>query len=145
MKIAVTREVREGERRIALVPESCRKLVQAGIEVTVESGAGESAFFADDSYREAGAATGSDVAVLLGSADIVLKVQPPSIHPALGVHEADLMREGAMLLGTLAPARFPEVVEKLAARRISAFSTDRIPRISRAQSMDTLSSMANIA
>ncbi|HEY7586457.1 MAG TPA: Re/Si-specific NAD(P)(+) transhydrogenase subunit alpha [Candidatus Deferrimicrobiaceae bacterium] len=145
MKLAVTREVREGERRVALVPESCRKMVQAGIEVTVESGAGESAFFADDSYREAGAAIGNDVAGLLGGADFVLKVQPPSIHPALGVHEADLMREGAMLLGTLAPARFPDVVEKLAARRISAFSTDRIPRISRAQSMDTLSSMANIA
>lgn len=120
-------------------------MVQAGIEVTVESGAGESAFFPDDSYREAGAAIVSDVAALLGGADFVLKVQPPSIHPALGVHEADLMREGAVLLGTLAPARFPDVVEKLAARRISAFSTDRIPRISRAQSMDTLSSMANIA
>ncbi|MBI5419760.1 MAG: Re/Si-specific NAD(P)(+) transhydrogenase subunit alpha [Deltaproteobacteria bacterium] len=145
MKIGVVKEIREGERRIALVPESCRKLVQAGIQVAVESGAGEGAFFPDESYREAGAGIENDVAGLLSSADFVLKVQPPDFNQAQGRHEADMMREGAMLLGTLAPTRYPDVVEKLAARKISAFSTDRIPRISRAQSMDTLSSMANIA
>ena len=145
MKIAVVREIREGEKRVALVPESCKKLVQAGVQVAVESGAGEAAFFSDDSYREAGGGIETDVTGLLGSADLVLKVQPPGLHPTLGRHEADMMREGAMLLGTLVPARYPDVVEKLAARKISAFSTDRIPRISRAQSMDTLSSMANIA
>jgi len=145
MKIAVVREIREGEKRVALVPESCKKLVQAEVRVAVESGAGEAAFFSDDSYREAGGGIETDVTGLLGSADLVLKVQPPGLHPTLGRHEADMMREGAMLLGTLVPARYPDVVEKLAARKISAFSTDRIPRISRAQSMDTLSSMANIA
>jgi NAD(P) transhydrogenase subunit alpha len=145
MKIAVTREVREGERRVALVPESCRKLAAAGMIVSVERGAGEAAYFPDDSYREAGAEVGSDAAALLGGADLVLKVHPPCDHPALGAHEADLMREGAMLLCTLMPSRNPGAVEKLAQRRISAFATDRIPRISRAQSMDTLSSMANIA
>jgi NAD(P) transhydrogenase subunit alpha len=145
MKIAVVREIREGEKRVALVPESCRKLAGKGIRVAVESGAGESAYFSDDSYRESGAEIEADAAELLGSADLVLKVQPPDVNPALGRHEADLMREGAMLLGTLMPARWPEVVEKLASRRITAFATDRIPRISRAQSMDTLSSMANIA
>jgi len=145
MKIAVVKEIRDGERRVALVPESCRKLVKAGIEVAVESGAGEAAYFPDHAFVEAGAATGSDAAGLLGSADLVLKVQPPAWNPSLGKHEADLMREGAMLLGTLLPSRYPDVIEKLAARRISAFATDRIPRISRAQSMDTLSSMANIA
>jgi H+-translocating NAD(P) transhydrogenase subunit alpha len=145
MKIAVVREIREGEKRVALVPESCKKLVQAGVQVAVESGAGEAAFFSDDSYREAGGGIETDVTGLLGSADFVLKVQPPDLHPTLGRHEADMMREGALLLGTLVPARYPDVVEKLAARKISAFSTDRIPRISRAQSMDTLSSMANIA
>lgn len=145
MKIAVVKEIREGERRVAAVPETCKKLAKAGIRVGVESGAGESAFFPDDAYREAGATVETDAAALLGSADFVLKAQPPDFNPALGKHEADLMREGAMLLTTLAPGRYPEVVEKLAARRISAFSADRIPRISRAQSMDTLSSMANIA
>jgi NAD(P) transhydrogenase subunit alpha len=145
MKIAVVREIREGEKRVALVPESCGKLLKAGIRVAVESGAGEAAFFPDDAYREAGAGIETDVPGLLGGADLVLKVQPPALNAALGRHEADMMREGAMLLGAMVPARFPDVVEKLAARKISAFSTDRIPRISRAQSMDTLSSMANIA
>jgi NAD(P) transhydrogenase subunit alpha len=145
MKIAVVKEIREGETRIALVPESCKKLVTAGIQVAVEKGAGEAAYFSDDSYREAGAAIEADVAGLLGGADFVLKVQPPDSHPTVGRHEVDLMREGTMLLGTLVPARFPDVMRKLAARKISAFATDRIPRISRAQSMDTLSSMANIA
>jgi NAD(P) transhydrogenase subunit alpha len=145
MKIAVVKEIREGETRIALVPESCKKLVTAGIQVAVEKGAGETAYFSDDSYRAAGAGIETDVAGLLAGADFVLKVQPPDAHPAIGRHEVDLMREGTMLLGTLVPARFPDVVQKLAARKISAFATDRIPRISRAQSMDTLSSMANIA
>ncbi|MGE5663316.1 MAG: Re/Si-specific NAD(P)(+) transhydrogenase subunit alpha [Deltaproteobacteria bacterium] len=145
MKIAVTKEIREGERRVALVPESCRKLVQAGIRVAVESGAGDAAFFSDRSFVEAGATVEGDAAGLLGSADLVLKVRPPAWNPSLGRHEVDLMREDAILVGTLLPARHPDVIEKLAARRISAFATDRIPRISRAQSMDTLSSMANIA
>ena len=145
MKVAVAREIREGERRVALVPESCGKMVKAGIEVAVESGAGEAAFFPDDSYREAGAKIETDVTSLLGGADLVLKVLPPAMNHAVGRHEADLMREGAMLLGSLVPSRYPDVVDKLAARKISAFSTDRIPRISRAQSMDTLSSMASIA
>jgi NAD(P) transhydrogenase subunit alpha len=130
---------------VALVPESCRKLVQKGMRIAVESGAGAAAYFSDDSYREAGAELETDAAELLGSADMVVKVQPPAQNDATGRHEADLMREGAILLGTIVPARWPEVVEKLAARGISAIATDRIPRISRAQSMDTLSSQANIA
>jgi len=145
MKIAVPREIRLGERRVALVPESCGKLAKAGIHVAVESGAGERAYFPDDSYREAGGAVESDVAGLLGSSDLVLKVHPPALHPSSGLHEADMMREGAILLGTLMPTRHPEAVEKLAARKITAFATDRIPRITRSQSMDTLSSMANIS
>ena len=143
MKIAVPREIREGERRVALVPESCRKLAKAGIEVTVESGAGTAAFFPDDAYREAGAAVEGDPAALPAKADFILKVQAPA--PSPGGHEADAMREGTMLLCTLMPTRHPDVVERLAARRITSFATDRIPRITRAQSMDTLSSMANIA
>ncbi len=78
MKIAVVREIREGERRVALVPESCRKLVKAGIEIAVERGAGEAAYFPDGAFVEAGAAVEIDAAGLLGSADLVLKVQPPA-------------------------------------------------------------------
>jgi len=87
----------------------------------------------------------TDIAGLLGSADLILKVHPPAFHPSAGVHEADMMREGAILLGALMPTRHPDAVEKLAARKVTAFATDRIPRITRAQSMDTLSSMANIS
>lgn len=143
MKIGVPRETREGERRVALVPESCRKLAKAGIEVVVEGGAGAAAFFPDDAYRESGAVVGEDAAGVLGTADFVLKVQAPSVSP--GGNEVDAMREGAMLLCTLMPKRHPDVVSMLAARNITSFATDRIPRITRAQSMDTLSSMANIA
>ena len=145
MRIAVTKEIREQERRVALVPESVKKLVKAGIEVAVERGAGSSAFFSDQSYEEVGATIQADLLELLAGADFVLKVQPPTEHPTAGKHEVDLMREGSMLLCTLLPTVNLDVVQKLAERRISAFATDCIPRTTRAQSMDTLSSMANIA
>ncbi len=145
MKIAAIREITPGETRVALVPESCKKLAAAGIEVAVESAAGESACFADDQYREAGAAIETDAAALLGSADLVFKVQPPAEHPALGRREADLLRPGAMLLTTLLPTRNLETVRRLAERRVSTFAVDCLPRTTRAQAMDTLSSMANIA
>jgi len=139
MKIAVPKETRVGERRVGLVPESVKKLVGKGIEVAVESGAGAEGFFADELYRQAGAAVQSGPAGLLEGADLVCKVLPPT-EPEVGQ-----LREGAMLLSTLIPARNPEVVRALAARKITAFSTDSIPRITRAQSMDTLSSMASLA
>lgn len=145
MKIAVVRETVAGERRVALVPESCAKLAKAGIEVCVERGAGEAAFFPDEGYRAAGASLSADAAGLLASADLVVKVQPPALDTAAGTDELSLFREGSMLLGSLLPARNPGLAERLAARRVTAFATDRIPRISRAQSMDTLSSMAGVA
>ena len=145
MRIAVPREVRPGEQRVALVPESVKKLVKAGINVAVERGAGETAFFTESSYRDAGAELEGDVAALWAGADLVLKVQAPAVNPALGRDETELIREGGMLLGTIVPARHRDVIERLAARRVSAFAIDQIPRITRAQSMDTLSSMANIA
>ncbi|MBZ5588741.1 MAG: Re/Si-specific NAD(P)(+) transhydrogenase subunit alpha [Acidobacteriia bacterium] len=144
MKIAVPREIRSGERRVALVPESVKKLVKAGIGVTVERGAGEAAFFTDSLYREEGAEVEGDVAKLYGGADLVLKVQAPALNETLATHETDLMRAGGMLLATLIPARHRDVVEKLAVRGVTAFAIDLIPRITRAQTMDTLSSMANI-
>lgn len=139
MKIAVPKELWPGERRVALVPETCKKLIGKGIEVAVESGAGRSSFFSDDAYRQVGAEISSDVGALLSGAELVLKVQPPS--------EAEVthLREGGMLLCSLLPSRCPEVVRRLAERKITTLSTDQIPRITRAQSMDTLSSMASIA
>ena len=142
MKIAVLKEVRPGETRVALAPETCKKLAQAGYTVGVESGAGNTAWFMDDAYREAGAAVEADPAALAGSADVVLKVNAPSVEPAR--NEVQWMRPGAILLGSLQPLRNLEVMGALAARKVTAFSTDAIPRTTRAQSMDTLSSMANI-
>jgi NAD(P) transhydrogenase subunit alpha len=145
VRVAGVREIREGERRVALVPESCAKLASAGFKVAVESGAGDAAFFRDDAFREAGAGIGSDPAELLSGADLVLKVQPPMFNRVAGRHEAFMMRPGAVLVGQLVPARHPDAVAQLAGRGITAFAMDRIPRITRAQSMDTLSSMASIA
>jgi len=139
MRIGVPKEAAPGERRVALVPESVKKLIQAGYEVSIEAGAGETAGYPDAAYRDAGAAAETDSASLLGSADLVLKVGAPSAA------EVSSMRQGAIYLGSLMPLRNPEVAQALAQRRITAFSTDAIPRTTRAQSMDTLSSMANIA
>jgi NAD(P) transhydrogenase subunit alpha len=144
MRIGVPKETAPGERRVALVPESAKKLIQAGYQVAIEAGAGEAAGYPDAGYRDAGAAIESDAASLLGSADIVLKVGPPTTA-ASGRDEIGWMRQGAIYLGSLMPLRNPETARALAHRRITAFSTDAIPRTTRAQSMDTLSSMANIA
>ncbi len=138
MKIVVPRETLEGERRVALVPESVKKLVAKGVEVAVEHGAGEAAFFTDAKYLEVGAVIESDARALLAGGDFAFMVQPPTAV------QIEALRPGAMLITTLAPTLNLEVVRKLAERRISAFSTDCIPRTTRAQSMDTLSSMANI-
>ena len=139
MRIGVPKEAAPGERRVALVPESVKKLIQAGYDVSIEAGAGETAGYPDAAYRDAGAAVETDSASLLGSADLVLKVGAPTAA------EVSSMRQGAIYLGSLMPLRNPEVAQALAQRRITAFSTDAIPRTTRAQSMDTLSSMANIA
>jgi NAD(P) transhydrogenase subunit alpha len=139
MRIGVPRETAPGERRVALVPESAKKLIQAGYEVAVESGAGEAAGFPDAAYRDAGASIEGPATDLVGSADMVLKVGPPTRE------EIGPMRAGTIYLGSLMPLRNHEAVRALAIRRITAFSTDAIPRTTRAQAMDTLSSMANIA
>jgi H+-translocating NAD(P) transhydrogenase subunit alpha len=142
MRIGVPRETAPGERRVALVPESAKKLIQAGYDVAIEAGAGDAAGYPDAGYRDAGAAVESNAAALLGGSDLVLKVGPP----ATGARdEAASMRPEAIYVGSLMPLRNPDAVRALASRRITAFSTDAIPRTTRAQSMDTLSSMANIA
>jgi proton-translocating NAD(P)+ transhydrogenase subunit alpha len=143
MKIAVPKETRPGERRVALAPDSCKKLTQAGYAVAIERGAGDEAFYADEAYRQAGATVESDPAAMIGAADIVLKVNAPAIDTA-GRDEVRWMRPGTILLASLMPLRNLEVIRVLAARRITAFSTDAVPRTTRAQAMDTLSSMANI-
>lgn len=139
MRIAVPKEVVPDERRVALIPDALGPLTKLGLEVLVESGAGAGAFFSDADYQKAGARIVPAVAQLLGEADIVVKIHKPT--------DADVgaLREGAVLIAFLYPLNNPDLVRQLAARKVTAFSMDAIPRISRAQSMDALSSQANIA
>jgi NAD(P) transhydrogenase subunit alpha len=143
--LSVPRETAPLERRVALVPESCKKLIQAGYAVAIEAGAGAAAGFPDDAYTLAGATLERDAEALLRQADFVLHVNAPPAGGAAGRSEVEWMRSGAFLLGSLMPLRNLDTVRALAARGITAFSTDAIPRTTRAQAMDTLSSQANIA
>ncbi len=145
MLISVFRETALGERRVALVPESCKKLMQAGYAVALEAGAGSAAHLPDDAYRDVGVSVETDPAALLGNSDLVLRVNAPSPGGTQGRDEVEGMRPGTILVGSLMPLRNLEAVRALAARGVTAFSTDAIPRTTRAQAMDTLSSMASIA
>jgi H+-translocating NAD(P) transhydrogenase subunit alpha len=144
MRIVVPRETAPGEQRVALVPESCKKLIRVGYEIDIEAGAGKAAGFTDLAYRDAGAGVESDPAALIASGDLVLKVNAPATGLG-GRDEVSWMRPGTIYLGSLMPLRNLDAVRALAARNVTAFSTDAIPRTTRAQAMDTLSSMANIA
>lgn len=139
MRLAVPTETRPGEQRVALVPDALPKLLKAGVTVSVQAGAGFRAGFADEAYASAGADVVVDPVELLGAADMVARVQPPSVE------EVAELREGASLLSFLAPASHLDLIRALAARRISAYSFELVPRISRAQSMDALSSQATVA
>ncbi len=144
MKIAVAKEIEVGERRVALVPDIVARLVKQGLEVHLEAGAGERSFFSDAAYEAAGAKIISDPIALWGEADILLKVGLPQERED-GRLEVDLLREGAVLIGFLNPLGQPALAQHLAERRITAFSMEMIPRSTRAQSMDALSSQASIA
>jgi len=138
MKIAVPRETAEGETRVALTPQIAGQLVADGLEVLVEAGAGEASSNLDEAYREAGARIVPDAPTLYGEADLVLRVGRPSDE------EVQMLRKGTVLIGTLGALAKPEIAQKLAERGVSAISMDAIPRITRAQSMDTLSSQATV-
>ncbi len=145
MKLAIPRECRPGERRVAVTPENVAKLVKLGFRVAVEHHAGAAASFGDDDYAAAGAEIVTGTREIWQASDIVLKVQPPAAHPVLGVHEAELIREGGTLICFLYPGKNTDIIDRLAARKATAIAVDQIPRISRAQKMDALSSMAHIA
>jgi len=138
MRIAVPRETAAGERRVALTPDAVKALVKDGIQVAVQSGAGASAGFDDAAYTAAGARVTAGAGEAL-AADLVLKVAPPSES------EIAAMREGAAYMGFLRPLDAPRVAQQLAQRRTTAFALELVPRITRAQAMDALSSQANLA
>jgi len=137
--IAVPRETAVGEKRVATVPEVVEKLVKLGFRVAVQSGAGDAANFADDTYRAAGAEIVDDAARLWAAADIVFKVRAPSLS------EVAAMRQGGTLVSFIWPAQNPELMQALAEKKATVLAMDSVPRISRAQKLDALSSMANIA
>jgi NAD(P) transhydrogenase subunit alpha len=140
MQVVVPREVRPDENRVALAPESVGRLAGADIAVTIEQSAGEASGFTDAAYREAGATVVADPP--LATADLVLKVRPP-LHEG-PASEVARLREGAVLIGFLEPLSSPDLLRALAARRVTAFSMELVPRITRAQRMDALSSQATV-
>lgn len=144
MRIAIPKEIVDGERRVAAVPETIKKFIKAGFEVAVEAGAGAASSIPDAEFVSAGATVVDNAATMLGNADFVLKVQHPVNHPP-GKHEAEMLKRGAFLLTSIYPTRNVDAVRRLAAQGVTTFATDAIPRTTRAQSMDVLSSMANIA
>lgn len=145
MKIGIPKEIRPGERRVAATPETVSRLQKLGFEVLVQSHAGVGASFEDAEYAGLGATIVQGTRELWAKSDIVLKVQPPEVDLTLGVHEAELLREGGTLVSFIWPAKNEELLKQLAGRRATVLAMDQVPRITRAQKMDALSSMANIA
>jgi NAD(P) transhydrogenase subunit alpha len=145
MKVAVVKERRAFEHRVAASPDMVKRMIGMGLQVVVESGAGEGAWFRDAAFAEAGASIAADEATALGDADIVLKVQRPLIGGEGGIDELALFKRGAVLIGLLQPAQNPADAEAYAGAGIAAFAMELVPRITRAQTMDVLSSQANLA
>jgi len=139
MKIGAPKETAPGEARVALTPESAGRLQKLGYECLVESGAGVAASFTDEAYRAAGVEVAASAADLWNNADVIVKVREPSAD------EIDAAPEGKILIGFIWPASNEALLEKMKARNMTVLAMDMVPRISRAQKMDALSSMANIA
>lgn len=145
MKISIPGERRAHERRVAATPETVKKFIAMGMEVAVQSGAGEASRITDDAYRAAGATLVPDLKTLLFDADIVLKVQRPLLAGEEGENELQYMRPGTLLIAMLAPYANPDALRQYAEAGITAVALELVPRITRAQSMDVLSSQSNLA
>ena len=145
MKVAVVKERRAYERRVAASPDTVKRILGLGLEVAMETGAGDGAHFSDAGFAAAGASIAADAETALAGADIVLKVQRPLIGDDGGVDELKHIKRGAVLIGLLQPAQNPGDIEAYARAGILAFAMELVPRITRAQAMDVLSSQANLA
>lgn len=139
MLVGIVKETLEGERRIAAVPETVSKMVKSGMDVLVETGAGNESFISDSEFEAAGAKIAPDAASVLSQSDLILKVNKPTIE------EINNIKEGAVLISFLQPFGSPEVIKALAARRVTALSMEMVPRITRAQRIDALSTMSTVA
>ncbi|HVX95087.1 MAG TPA: Re/Si-specific NAD(P)(+) transhydrogenase subunit alpha [Polyangia bacterium] len=147
LTVGIPKEIYPNERRVAATPDTVQKMRKLGLEVLVEAGAGDASNFADSDYLSAGAeiVPADKVDALWSEADVVLKVRQPMFRPGTTVHESDAMRPGATLISFIWPAQNKELIERLASRKITVLAMDAMPRITRAQRMDALSAMANIA
>ena len=145
MKIGIPKEVHADEKRVATTPDVAKQLIKLGFEVAIEAGAGSAAHYSDASYVEAGVTVVKNAQEVWTDSDIVLKVRGPELNPDLNIEEVDLLKEGQIYISFLWPAQNPDLLKKLADKKVTAMAMDMIPRISRAQKMDALSSMANLA
>ncbi|WP_432697877.1 Re/Si-specific NAD(P)(+) transhydrogenase subunit alpha [Marinobacterium sp. YM272] len=145
MKIGIPREVEEGERRVALTPEVATQLHKLGFSLAIETQAGAAASFDDEQYRAAGVEIVEDPRELWKNSDIIMKVRPPKEHPELGFYGVEMLGKGQTLISFMYPAMNQEMLQDLSKHGVTALAVDSVPRISRAQKMDALSSMANIA
>jgi H+-translocating NAD(P) transhydrogenase subunit alpha len=145
MKIGVPKEIHPGEKRVATTPDAAAQLIKLGFTVSIESGAGENADISDEAYQKVGVEIVNDAKTLWETADIVMKVRAPEQHPELGINEIDLLPQGGRLISFIWPAQNEALMSQLAAKGATVLAMDSVPRISRAQKLDALSSMANIA
>ena len=145
MKIGIPKEVHAGEKRVATTPDVANQLNKLGFEIVIEAGAGSAAHYSDASYVEAGVTVVKNAQEIWTESDIILKVRGPELNPELNTEEVDLLKENQIYISFLWPAQNPDLLKKLADKKVTAMAMDMIPRISRAQKMDALSSMANLA
>jgi NAD(P) transhydrogenase subunit alpha len=145
MKIGIPKEIHEGEKRVATTPDAAEKIIKLGFEVSIESGAGAAADISDEAYKEAGVTIVKDAKTLWSQSDIVMKVRAPEKHPELAIDETELLSGSGCLISFIWPAQNEALMQKLAAKNATVLAMDSVPRMSRAQKMDALSSMANIA
>ena len=145
MKIGIPKEIHPGEKRVATTPEAAEHIIKLGFSVLVESGAGLAANISDEAYKEAGVEIVNTAKALWKKADIIMKVRAPERHPELALDEIELLPKGGHLISFIWPAQNEELMQKLAAKSATVLAMDSVPRMSRAQKLDALSSMANIA
>src|ERR1017187_7909770 len=145
LKVLIPKERAEGEARVAATPETVKRLVKEGLEVAIEQGAGEGSFLLDERYQAAGGRLITDLTAEWSTADAIFKVSPLGMSSALGKDEAALLKPGAVVISFLQPYRNLPMVKTLAAGKVTALAMELVPRITRAQSMDALSSQAYTA
>ena len=145
MKIGIPKEIHQGEKRVATTPEAATQIMKLGFSVSIESGAGLNADISDEAYKEVGVEVIADTRALWKQSNIIMKVRAPEYNLELDREEIDLLTSGACLISFIWPAQNEALMQKLAAKQVTVLAMDSVPRMSRAQKLDALSSMANIA